>query len=310
MSTVTLELPVEGDRPDAAPPKRDSGRWLRRILANTLVQFAIGGLLLFAIYAAVGSRAPSVEAKTISIGDGQIRLIRDAWAAQFGRPPNRAELAAAVAGYADEEMRYREAVAMGLADDDSVVRRRLAQKYTFLFDDPSVIARPGQAVLFNFYLKNRSRYDLPARYSFCQRTFGLNDARSAADFVARTGTGAGPSQPAELDGLYPFHRCYDVADLVTIRHDFGANFAAAIPQLAAGRWQGPIQSGYGLHAVLISSMAPRRGRDFAAVRDAVEADWRAHEVKALQDKSASDLARKYRIQLDQSAIVRLASERR
>ena len=50
-----------------------------------------------------------------------------------------------------EEVYYREALALGLDKDDSIVRRRLQQKMEFVSDDVAAQAAPTDAEL-NAYL--------------------------------------------------------------------------------------------------------------------------------------------------------------
>ena len=51
------------------------------------------------------------------------------------RPPTETELKGLVDDYVREEIATREALAMGLDRDDTVIRRRLRQKLEFLVED-------------------------------------------------------------------------------------------------------------------------------------------------------------------------------
>ena len=48
------------------------------------------------------------------------------------RPPSQEELQGLIRDYVREEVAYREALAMGLDRDDTIIRRRLRQKWEFL----------------------------------------------------------------------------------------------------------------------------------------------------------------------------------
>ena len=59
-----------------------------------------------------------------------------------------------------------------------------------------------------------------------------------------------------------------------IARRFGEGFAAGLIELPAGRWSGPVESGFGLHLVLIRERQPRSLPALADVRQAVEREWR------------------------------------
>ena len=71
------------------------------------------------------------------------------------RPPTREELEGLIRDRVREEVYYREAVAMGLDQDDPVIRRRLQQKLEFVTDDVAALAEPTDAELAE-YLKTHA----------------------------------------------------------------------------------------------------------------------------------------------------------
>ena len=58
-----------------------------------------------------------------------------------------------------------------------------------------------------------------------------------------------------------------------IAKQFGEPFAAKLIELPLGQWQGPIDSSYGVHLVLISERTEGRPAELADVRDAVKLEW-------------------------------------
>src|SRR5690606_26294789 len=85
---------------------------------------------------------------------------------QFGANPTAAQLERLVDDYVREEALYREAVAQGLGQDDEIVRRRLAQKLTFLLEDRALPSEPGVAELRRWFEAHAGDYATPARTSF------------------------------------------------------------------------------------------------------------------------------------------------
>ena len=90
-----------------------------------------------------------------------------------------------VAGFLEEELFAREAKALGLDQNDTIVRRRLAQKLTFLVDDTSRIVEPTDEELRRFYNANAERFRAEARVSFTQLFFNPERRQHAESDAAR-----------------------------------------------------------------------------------------------------------------------------
>ena len=100
----------------------------------------------------------------VHIGEGEVRWLKETFANQWQRMPTDNELRGLVAGFLEEELLAREAKTLGLDQNDTIVRRRLAQKLTFLVDDTSRVAEPSDEELRQFYNANAERFRLrPAR---------------------------------------------------------------------------------------------------------------------------------------------------
>lgn len=292
-------------------PAREPGgvrRLLGTIWRQPLLHFVVLGAAIFGLYAlTTGGREPT--AAEIRMDAGQVRWLADTWRTQFGRPPTAAELRTAVARQADEEMRYREALSLGLDRDDTIVRRRLAQKYDFLLGDRSRAPRPGE--LESFFAAHRDRYVDVERVSFCQAWFGGEPGGEGMDRAARVLARLTPAQrrseetPLGVEGL-PVEPCVEAAEGERVARDYGRFFAGALPRLPRGEWAGPVQSGYGFHLVRVTGVGAGRRLDFAVARDRVEADWR--EAATEQDRRRDDraLRARYRVQIDDAAVARFS----
>ena len=92
-----------------------------------------------------------------------LRQLQVAWAAKWQRPPGPEELRNLVAAKVREEILYREGLALGLDKEDTIVKRRLAQKVEFLSEDVSTMRDPGVQELKAWFEKNASRFALPSR---------------------------------------------------------------------------------------------------------------------------------------------------
>ena len=141
-----------------------------RIVREPLFQFLLVGAILFVLFAAAGRE--STEDTAIVIDTDDIRLLSERWAMQWHRSPTDEELRNLVDGLIREEVLYREALALGLDRDDTVVRRRLVQKVEFLIAD-TVSLEPANFELQAYFDANAETYRQPARVSMTHIYLGL-----------------------------------------------------------------------------------------------------------------------------------------
>lgn len=112
-----------------------------RLARDPPAHFAIIGAALFAANALTAP--PQIPKDRIVITAGMVENLAKLHERTWKRPPSDVELAAIVAGRVREDVIYREAEALGLGDDDVIVRRRLVQKYDFLTDGLSFCRSDG-----------------------------------------------------------------------------------------------------------------------------------------------------------------------
>ena len=119
-----------------------------RLVREPLVHFLCAGALLFGGYALLHPELVARDAShRIELTRDDLRQIAVAWLAQ-GRPaPIPEEMRSLVESKVREEILYREALALGLDQGDTIVKRRLAQKMEFLFEDLSALREPTRAEL-------------------------------------------------------------------------------------------------------------------------------------------------------------------
>src|SRR5258708_37601052 len=98
------------------------------------------GIGLFVVYRGLTPGANQVgSARRIEVTVDDIRQLQLAFKAQWQRPPPAEEMAGLVNNKFREEILYREALALGLDKDDTIVKRRMAQKMEFVAEDVSAV---------------------------------------------------------------------------------------------------------------------------------------------------------------------------
>ena len=143
-----------------------------------LLQFLLLGTLIFAADRWLLDRDGAPEPTLIEISSDQLAVIRRTALAASGRLPDEVELRSLVDAEAAEEMLYREALALGLARRDEVVRRRLVRNMRFLNPEDE----RSSEVLFQEALRlGMERSDLVVRRRLIQRMRLAIEARAKAE---------------------------------------------------------------------------------------------------------------------------------
>ena len=141
---------------------------MARTAREPLVQFIAIALVLFGANQLINGDDQQRSDKSITISQGRVQQIADSYRLLSGRLPSRAELQMLVNDFADEEIAYREALALGLDVDDTIVRRRMRQKLEFLAEDAEAIEAPTDAQLAAWLREHAAAYRLAERLSFRQ----------------------------------------------------------------------------------------------------------------------------------------------
>ncbi len=266
---------------------------LPTLTREPLLWFFLIGALLFLLE---GVFASGSEETTIEISPEIEQRITDQWRSQLGRAPTAQERKGLLDQWLKEEIYYREALRLNLDDNDTIVRRRLVQKLTFLTEDIATAIEPSDAELTAYFEEHQERYAQPARYSFRHRYFSSDrrndagaDAQAALDALAAPADAERLGDPFMLQLAFAERSQRQIADL------FGREFAAALTRVTGDDWSGPIQSAYGWHLVQLQDRQPARQLPFEAVRERVLADYTLDRRAAANDAYFEQLRSRYRI---------------
>lgn len=252
---------------------------MKKWLNEPLLHFLVIGALVFIVFSVVNNEEISLDGKKIVVSAGDIERLNANWSKKWNRLPTEDELEGLVDSYIREEVYYREALALGLDQDDTVLRRRLMQKMEFLSNDLAELNTPDQAALNAYFLEHKDKYELPARVSFTHIYFSF-DKRSMqvlqdAENILEQIQAVSPPVVRAPDRGDPFMLQYDftLETPFEVSRLFGQGFAEQLFQLKENGWQGPVESGYGLHLVWINEKIDARMPELASVIDKVRTDW-------------------------------------
>ena len=199
-----------------------------QLLREPLLHFAVAGAILFGGYSWLNNtQADTTAIEPVRIGEGDVRWLKQTWSSQWVREPSAEELKGLVDDLLNEKLMAREAEAIGLGEDDTIIRRRLAQKLKFLVEDTAQLAEPSEAELGS---------SMPPTPAISRRREASRSGRSTSipsivRTLRRTPTAAlaelsaqGEAEPTAGDRLL-FGESFDDTDELALSGMFGADFA-------------------------------------------------------------------------------------
>jgi hypothetical protein len=97
---------------------------------------------------------------------------------------------------------------------------------------------------------------------------------------------------------FPYAQNYVDRTLDYVASEFGREFAAGLLGLEPSeRWQGPLRSAYGEHAVLLTRRTELRYPELDEVRERVEADYRRERETAAFGTATRAIREHYRVEV-------------
>jgi hypothetical protein len=278
-----------------------------RLLGEPLLHFLVLGAALFGLYALSGARrGESAGSQEIVVSAGRVHSLTETFSRQWGRPPSDDELGGLVRDFIREEVLAREAMALGLDRDDTIVRRRLAQKMEFLSDDVGVGTQPTDDDLRAYLAAHPERFRVEARFTFDQvfldrdKRGGRLDADAAALQATLNTNGGGPDLGLLGDSRLLDSHFEDVGR-GEVEARFGARFAERLETLPLDHFEWPVESGYGFHLVRIDRRTPAYVPPFEAVRDAVAREWANANRTESKEAVLQTLLARYRVTIETRA---------
>jgi len=281
---------------------------LKKLFREPLVHFLLLGTVLFAAHGALVKRATSEPGKIV-VSQVRIGHLTEGFARTWLRAPTAEELEGLIRDYIREEVYYREAMAMGLDRDDTIIRRRLQQKLEFLSENVNDLTPPTEEELRAFLQNHPDQFRSPRRFSFHQVYLSLDRHRGslAADtgeLLRQLKSSNSPDTSTLGDPSLLEHQFANV-EATDVAKQFGEKFASALNDLPLGEWQGPVESSYGIHLVFVDERTERLSPALEDVRDAVRRELLNVRRIESNKKFYDGLRKRYTINIESApAIIR------
>ena len=289
--------------------------FFKRVARDPLLHFLVAGGLLFGLYRVLHGpevTATTADSRVIVVDKPALLKFMQYESVAFQPEYFRSQLASMspqeqrdlTQKYVREEALFREAAAIGLAEGDYVIRRRMVQKMLYLLDDAATESfAPTEAALRNYFHAHAERYRDEPTVTFTQ-VFVDNEIKhpeGAAAVAVRLkremdSRRVGFDEATRYGDRFPYLQNYIKRTSGFIESQFGAAFASRVAELQPStQWQGPIQSNFGYHLVLLTQREPAHLPAFEQVKDQVRDDLLRDVVAEYREKAIADLVGQYTV---------------
>lgn len=265
------------------------------LLREPLVHFLLAGALVFAL---MSGRPTDAGERRIVVDEAVVGGIVNRYFQAFRRPPTPDELDGLISDHVRSEVYYREALRLGLDQDDEVVRKRMRNKMLAIATAEAEATQPTDADLQALLDANPARYSPPPRYALEHRYLGDDSPALRAAAAAQIASLQGNASPTLPGVPNPLPSRFGDAPLSDLAAQFGDEFAAALADLPVGKWSGPVSSGFGLHLVRIEARRPAPAPSLGLVRQRLENDWRAAAVRKAEADHLAELLKGYQVKIE------------
>lgn len=270
-------------------------KWLKEPLLHFLL---LGGVLFF-VYDI--KNVPTVNAKSIVISTAEIEHLKSLWTKTRQRVPTQSELQVLIDHTIREKIMYKEALALGLDQGDSFVRRRLAQKMEFFSSDLADLANPSEEELLQYMSAHKEMFKSPGKINFTQVYIDPTKHKLQTYSQTLLDTLQLKENEVNLSTLtdsHMFKQSYAGESEYSLKKVFGEIFVKELFALPVQTWQGPILSSYGEHLIFIHSVTRSQQEPLNLVRDKVVMEYKAKKRKEMDKVFYRNLRKSYDVTVE------------
>lgn len=292
---------------------------MKRLFVEPLVQFFVLGIFLFLLISLISPAQMS--------GDSTNRIVVDQDVlkeyVQFQRKSFDSETASnllatisddkrqeLVANYVRDEALFREAMTLGLNTNDEIIRRRLIQKMEYIaqgfYND---IPNLSEDDLRAYFESNTDLYQIASSTTFTHVFISLQKYQGRDGLAQAKDVAINLLQDLQQDQI-----AFDQAGKYGDRFLYNLNYVERTPSYVAShfgdvfeealfaldvsdQWQGPIQSQYGWHLVMLKDKAKARNPKLQEVAQIVLADAQRDQQRKMKATAIDELVAKYSVEV-------------
>jgi len=288
---------------------------MKRLLKEPLVHFLAAGLGLFLLFGLTnrGKRDSDPDVVTVdhdallTFIQYRIKAFDPALAEEKLKSLSHDELQELIDDYVREEVLYREAVALGLDEDDYVIRRRLVQKLEFITEGfVEAAAEIDDAALRRYFDANRADYFVEPYVTFTHVFFDAESrpreqacAMAEKTLVELNRAGVPFTDAPQYGDRFLYYVNYVERTPDYVASHFGVPMAQALFELEPSDliWRGPFDSPYGVHLVMLITNEPGREPELAEIEGRVREDARQAMIREKTEATIAEIVGAYEVRV-------------
>lgn len=285
---------------------------LNKFIKEPLVHFLFAGFLLFVYFKSCSS--DSGFENQIIVNKQDLLTFMQYQSKAFNQDVfetkldelSKSEKDQMIQNYIQDEVLYREALKLGLDQNDFVIKRRIIQKIEFILDDFDETTAVIEAdSLIQYFNQHKDRYFQPAQFTFTHIFFKNNDGKNALkranEFMKNPeNQKLSSSESLKYGDRFLYHRNYAERTLSFLESQFGKNFTEKLAQIGADEnsWQGPIESEHGQHWVKLTNKSTEVIPPFSEIKNTVKSDYMGDLKKQHKKAQIQKLIDEYEVEVN------------
>jgi hypothetical protein len=256
--------------------------WMR----EPLLHFVLLGVLLFALDQAIVGR--SDDPRLIVVGAAVDAEASQIFEAARGRAPTAEELDALRRAWLDNEVLYREGLALQVDKGDTAIRERVIFKALSVVNTNIKAPAIDETGLRAWFEARRIKYDEPTRFDFQEAVLADDSSeRGVRSFVELLNRGTPETLSAGL-------RVFKGRPHSNLVQGYGEAFARDFESALVGEWRA-YETRDGWRAMQLVSLTPAKPASFEDLRGVVLQDWTDATMSEQRSAAVRALAKKYNI---------------
>ena len=210
------------------------------------------------------------------------------YAKSMQKDPSEADMKILMDRWVDNEVLYREGIALGLDKGDSSIRERVIFKALSVTQASINLPKLDENGLQNWFKEHADQYDEPSLVHFHEAVpLGKTSAEDLKIFVNAL-NGKGKSDVDSSLEIFKDRPRFTIVD------GYGEEFTAALEKLPTSGWH-LLDSKAGPRIVSLIGVKEGEKADFEEVKAKVYADWKNQTGAELSTKAIRDMGKKYTI---------------
>jgi len=214
--------------------------------------------------------------------------LKQIYANSFKRDPSARDMQILIDRCVDNEVLYREGLALGLDKGDDSIRERVIFKTLSVTQAEVNLPNPDENFLKNWFNEHQDQYNEPTQLNFEEAVvFGKPNPMEIKNFVLAL-NGKGKSSIDSNLEIFKDRPRFTIAD------GYGEEFTKSLEQLPRNEWSA-LESTAGTRIVRLVSVKQGQKANFEQLKAKIYTDWKNQTAAELSTKAIRELGKKYKI---------------